>query len=170
MDRPGPYSEEELNQLFEGSEAPIALLMSQYCARQLQWTYRLFPGDLESALIFGQVIVHSIAQHRTHEWIDNANTHGSFATQPLRRTNVTSLADATGIPRETVRRKVQWLLDQEWLERAEDGTLALRPAQDDNQRKTAEVRELLGPLLKVARDVEDLLERKRRQRERESPP
>jgi DNA-binding IclR family transcriptional regulator len=41
------------------------------------------------------------------------------------RINTQSIADSTGIPRETVRRKLQLLIDRGWIERTPDGGLVI---------------------------------------------
>ena len=79
-----------------------------------------FDGDLDRALIF-LVVALRTAEHRGIEAIRLEDVlSGQVESYPSLLTNVRSIAEATGIPRETVRRKVGALFDRGWLERRGD--------------------------------------------------
>jgi hypothetical protein len=62
--------------------------------------------------------------------------------------NIQSVADFSGIPRETVRRKVTVLQDRGWVTRAADGRLAVtRHSAEDLQDATRNTMAYLGSLL-----------------------
>lgn len=72
-------------------------------------------------------------------------------------TNRKSIADSTGIPRETVRRKVATLLAKGWIEERPDGTLATtRGATDALHPITLRSFEILGHLGATLAAVRDL--------------
>ena len=79
-----------------------------------------FDGDLDRALIF-LVVALRTAEHRKIEDIRLEDVlAGKVDRYPSLLTNVRSIAESTGIPRETVRRKVAALIDKGWLERRGD--------------------------------------------------
>ena len=79
-----------------------------------------FDGDLDRALIF-LVVALRTAEHREIEDIRLEDVlAGKVESYPSLLTNVRSIAESTGIPRETVRRKVAALIAKGWLERRGD--------------------------------------------------
>ena len=73
----------------------------------------------------------------------------------MRPCNSLSIADASGIPRETVRRKVVTLIERGAIYRDAQGYLYITPNVGDNyEDMTAE---LVENLLKTARSLEALL-------------
>lgn len=67
--------------------------------------------------------------------------------------NMQSIADYTGIPRETVRRKVKILEQKGWLTRQKDGALAVdRRAATDLERATGSTIDYIAAILD-ARDI-----------------
>jgi hypothetical protein len=74
----------------------------------------------------------------------------------LRKCNVSSIAHATGINRETARRKVNEMIRQGFLVRLDDGTIAFRQGYLQEPRthkvvarQTAEVAAVAGQLLAI---------------------
>lgn len=93
----------------------IGVQLSQLLQQQARQSMQLFDGDLLKAFLVLEVATrHPLAHghyHRTGEGVAFSNVH--------------SLAQSTGIPRETVRRKVHELIAAHWLLRLEDGGLVL---------------------------------------------
>ncbi len=58
------------------------------------------------------------------KWLNYADfLEGKRAVGVPQRINIQSVADSTGIPRETVRRKIRRLIERGWVKKNEDGTL-----------------------------------------------
>jgi hypothetical protein len=96
-------------------------------ARLLVALRKQFDGDLDAMLV---LLVVSLGTSRTN-WQQSLMGEWSPGAQ-LTSTNTQSIADATGIPRESVRRKLERLRGKGWVERQESGYWAptLRAAED----------------------------------------
>ena len=151
---------EELGALFEGSEIPVCLLLALHSAVHLRATYQLFPQDLVSAFIFDEVVAHAAGLMDPADWDLNDPLCAAPGALATRATNVHSLAASTGIPRETVRRKVKRLVAQGWLEQSEDGALTLQPMSPERLAALAGYAPVLRSFLRTARALESLLARK----------
>lgn len=86
---------------------------------------QLFDGDLDQVLILSAIGERTLTPERARgltypEFID-----GRRAAELRRRVNTQSIADSTGIPRETVRRKIACLIDRGWIERHDDCTFSV---------------------------------------------
>ena len=112
---------------------------------------RAFDGDIEKAIIFAAVIDKAAARPGFSSldyaaFLSNGHEH---AAAPA--TTVQAIAEATGIPRETVRRKVNDLIARGVLARDGDGALRLSPdgldGLDPTMRETA---------IAVERAIDDL--------------
>ncbi|THD82437.1 hypothetical protein E7811_15455 [Aliigemmobacter aestuarii] len=118
-----------------------------------------FDGDLDLALILA--VIGSRTQ--MERWKQELAELGQLtirlgpdgAQLPI---NIQSVADYTGIPRETVRRKVAILQDRGWVTRDADGHLSIASsAASDLEDSTGETIAYLAALLKsfeVAQAVE----------------
>src|SRR5438067_10866454 len=83
-------------------------------------------GDLDKLLIVLGVAMRT-AEHKDIEGYDlDEVLGGEVADYPSLTTNVRSIADSTGIPKESVRRKVQALVEAGWIRR-QDNSLSLSP-------------------------------------------
>lgn len=89
--------------------------LSQTMLHALREIYRLFDGDIVMALVLGELGQHAVA----------GNHHGSGRRGHLRPSNAHSIAAASGIPRETVRRKLDKLIAKGWVRAHPDGGLSL---------------------------------------------
>lgn len=87
---------------------------------------RCFDGDLDAVLIMSAIGERGLTAERSRGLSYEAFLRGDRAA-PARPVNMQSVADSTGIPRETVRRKVAWLIGRGWLSKCPDGTLAVTP-------------------------------------------
>lgn len=93
----------------------VAIAMHGYHLQYLHRCYRLFDGDLLQAIVLGEIGLRHFSGVLT-----GANPHSLI--QPLLDTllreqivNASTLSRATGIPRETVRRKIAALQQRGWL-------------------------------------------------------
>jgi hypothetical protein len=127
----------------------ISPMVDFLCAGRL-W----FDGDLDRLLIL-LVVALRTAEDRKIEGIRLEDVlSGAVDAYPSLLTNVRSVADSTGIPRETVRRKVGWLVAKGWLARSGDDLL-LTPLAS---RELTPVRE---SMLSAAERLHGLVERVR---------
>lgn len=123
--------------------ARISFALSQFTVPLLARTYRTFDGDMVAALVLGE-----IAHRNVEHWLANEGNPAEALDDPqarrrvMRPCNALSIAEACGLPRETVRRKVNRLIEQAYVERSEDGhlflTLTVGDGFDDSTADTAQ--------------------------------
>jgi len=95
----------------------VSYLTGRFVIEHLTRLCQRFEGDLAAAIVLG-----TVAQHNLQRYYDEVARHSSRGLDDLvesgehvgrlRPCNALSVSDATGIPRETVRRKVRWLVDR----------------------------------------------------------
>ena len=140
-------------------ETAIAVIMNLFFVRHLIQTYEAFDGDLLEAIVLGEIAHHNIAALRASASSPHELSEVLAGTRPpaatMLPTNAFSIAQASGIPRETVRRKVASLERRGWITRDGEGNLHVtdRPML----RFGAFNRERCSELLQAARDIEQLL-------------
>ena len=93
---------------------------------------REFENDLTACVVLGEIAQHNIRGLMREKLPRSGLPSGEFATREivaanLRRCNAHSVAEASGIPRETVRRKIEKLVDWGYITRDAKGGLALKP-------------------------------------------
>ena len=71
----------------------------------------------------------------------------------LSKVNISSIAHATGLNRETTRRKVNDLIEQDLLARFEDGSVGFRPGLVQEDRIREQIRGQLGEIANVANQL-----------------
>lgn len=108
----------------------LSYLIGRFVTDHLIRAHRLFEGDLTAA-----VVLATIAQHNVQRFYDEVARDSSLGLDRLvaagehlphlRHCNALSVSAATGIPRETVRRKVKWLAQQGWINVGERGQLQM---------------------------------------------
>lgn len=113
---------------FDRHAGAIMVLMNMMFVRHLIGLYRSFGGDLVAVIVLGEVAHHNLAPliNRAltpHELSENLGTSEGGGHHSFLPTNAFSIAQATGIPRETVRRKIANLIRRGWLEKDADGNL-----------------------------------------------
>lgn len=105
---------------FEVHRGALNLTLNRFFIDYLLRVHRAFDGDIEEAILLGVV-----AHHNFMPWVVEADGDArrleallSQSGRELERLpiNAYSIAIATGIPRETVRRKLARLVGKGWLE------------------------------------------------------
>lgn len=133
----GHFSEEDLKARF-GTIWPVHVETLTWFLIECR---RHFGGDLDRFLVLCVVGDRSLSRGRTRPDLTyaefEAGEAGLIMPEPL---NARSISDYSGIPRETVRRKVQELMDLGWVERDDSGYL----------RATTKVRTDLAPLTEAS--------------------
>lgn len=99
-------------------------------------------GDLDKLFIVLAVAMRTAEDKRVLDLDPDEVLSGAIDTYPSLSTNVRSIADSTGIPKENVRRKVAALVEAGWVRR-QDNSLSLAPHAS---RQLTEFREQLMQL------------------------
>lgn len=101
-----------------------AVLLARYQVTSLRRLFEEFERDILLPILLGEIALHNIgALENGAEAI--LETDAESAVARLRPCNAYSIAAATGLPRETVRRKIARLVELGWIERRENGHLFL---------------------------------------------
>lgn len=93
----------------------LSVLLLRFMTSRLRAMYQAYDGDLTLCLVLGE-----IASRNTERFYDErrgympADAHGQRQLLPC---NALSISDVTGIPRETVRRKLAKLVELGWIEK-----------------------------------------------------
>ena len=145
---------------FDRHAGAIQLLMNMMFVRHLIGVYRAFGGDLVAAIVLGEVAHHNLAplisSARTPRELSGAlRAQGAALHRRFLPTNAFSIAQATGIPRETVRRKVASLTRRGWMVKDADGNLFVAASTEASFATFHGER--LRDLLEAARAIETLL-------------
>lgn len=96
----------------------LSVLLLRFMTSRLRAMYQAYDGDLTLCLVLGE-----IASRNTERFYDErrgyqtASFNGQKQYLPC---NALSISDVTGIPRETVRRKLAKLVDLGWIEKTPD--------------------------------------------------
>lgn len=121
-----------------------ALLLARYNLRYLVRLYAAFEGDLLLPIVLGEVGLYNVGGLGLDDQALAAircSNEGEFDKLSLRPCNAFSISSSTGIPRETVRRKVSHLIQLGWIARDPKGgltitakavNLCLQPFDQDN--------------------------------------
>lgn len=110
-----------------------------------------FDGDLDLALVLAVIGSRTQTEKWTPELVElgQLTNWDEVKDKPL-PINIQSVADYSGIPRETVRRKVAILQDKGWVTRGADGRLAVtQDAAPDLEDATGDTIAYLAALLKA---------------------
>ena len=117
-------------ELARGRRIELSYLTGRFMTEHLVRVNRAFDGDLTAAIVLATIAQHSV--QRFYEEVARDSTQGfdelvaSGEHVPhLRPCNTHSVSAATGIPRETVRRKVKLLQDKGWITVGERRQLAV---------------------------------------------
>jgi predicted transcriptional regulator len=128
--------------------------MNHFFLRYLNLLYREFEGDLVLPIVLGEIAHHNI--HRFYSLTGGCiEFNEKAATAPerikhLEPTNAFSISQATGIPRETVRRKIDKLEKKGWVVKNDQGevfmseTVSEHFTKDFNKKILAELLEASG--------------------------
>jgi Fic family protein len=96
-----------------------------------------FDGDLDLMLVLSVIGERTLPAAGTHAPFDLKDLRDGLVKPAAEPINIQSVAEFSGIPRETVRRKVQELIKRGWIERAPSGNLrATRTAAGDLEALT----------------------------------
>ena len=107
----------------------ISHLIAGFTVPLMRNLYHQFDGDMVQMMILGEISLHNVSQFFRkggadvpEKLLDDLQQRD----QLMQSCNALSISEATGIPRETVRRKVEQLLEKGWLYRDEHKRLMVR--------------------------------------------
>jgi hypothetical protein len=112
---------------FEENISFITVTMNEFLVSYLLSIYKAFGGDIIQAMVLGAIAHHNVALLSRQQAFDGIQIKkiirelGEEAV--LAPCNAFSIGQATGIPRETVRRKITALIDKGWVKRDAKGQL-----------------------------------------------
>lgn len=122
-------------ELYETHKKTIAFVMGNFFLRHILSLYKEFGGDLIMPIVLGEIGHHNTTNFYSRQekciavkkqMEKDPNTVNRF--EP---TNAYSLSLSTGIPRETVRRKIDKLAKKGWIVKNENGDLTISDAVSD---------------------------------------
>jgi predicted transcriptional regulator len=108
----------------------LSYLIGRFVTDHLIRTHRLFDGDLTAAVVLATIAQRNVQRfydevaRNSPKGLDRLVAAGEHLPH-LRHCNALSVSSATGIPRETVRRKVRWLEQKGWITVGERGQLEM---------------------------------------------
>lgn len=116
---------------------------------------RTFNDDLELFLVLAVIGERTYSQQHADPSLDyQAFISGKASSTPVRDINLRSIAEFSGIPRETVRRKISELIENGWVTRNSSGSLvATRKASNDLQPLTEASISYIAEMLRLLADV-----------------
>lgn len=157
-----PYMpQEQISQLY--------FLINEFMVWHLSRVRAQFDGDLDCALVLGEIAHFNVQKFLSRTLIPNPVVNEalhqasglkryseSAVIQPLLKPcNALSISASTGIPRETVRRKIQWLEKQGWIEKNAKGQLSITPMPAEVFKEFNQ--EMLDEFLQVSESIRTIL-------------
>ena len=141
---------------FQAQKHRISITMSGFTLPLLRGVYQAFGGDILLCIVLGEIAVHNAGRWLAQEdndpqVLEDLQRH----PEVLRPCNALSIAEATGIPRETVRRKVLTLIERGMVYRADNGQLFVHPSVPE-QTETV-THSMVPALLEAAQRIQNLL-------------
>ena len=118
----------------------LYFLVNEYFLLHLRRVYDRFEGDIESAMVLGEIGHYNVKQLIESQSFTRAKKDLSMVDNEafrsyLRGCNTQSISMSMGIPRETVRRKIKKLEELGWIERDEKGFLFITRAVKDEMQE-----------------------------------
>lgn len=102
---------------------PVALLLARHEVRNLKRWFEEFDRDILLAILLGEIALYNIGARENGDDHGGADTLVCADNCQMRPCNAYSIAAATGLPRETVRRKITRLIELGWIQRRDNGHL-----------------------------------------------
>ncbi|HAF55169.1 MAG TPA: hypothetical protein DCL01_08125 [Thauera sp.] len=116
----------------------VALLLARHEIRSLRRWFDDFDRDILLPILLGEIALHNIgalqsgvarrAGTRSAKPLTPRGEPPASAGDGLKPCNAYSIAAATGLPRETVRRKIVRLIELGWIHRRDNGHLFITDA------------------------------------------
>ena len=138
---------------FDKASRPTAIALSIFSMRCMEhWKHDV--DDYDRAMILVAVVAISAERLLRAEFQPlERQLDRPISSERLAKCNISSIAAATGINRETTRRKVASLIEQGLLLRAEDGSIGFTPGTIQKASTLQLVRRQLDGIVRVANDL-----------------
>lgn len=145
---------------YEKHKSAVAIIMGHFFLRYLNLLYREFEGDLVLPMVLGEIAHHNIFRFFSRKG-NIIEVHEQLLTHPeskqhLEPTNAFSISHATGIPRETVRRKIEKLEKKGWIVKNNRGEVFMSETVSEHFMKDFN-KKLLSELLETTECIRELL-------------
>lgn len=145
---------------YEKNKSIIAITMGHFFLRYLNGLYQAFDSDLLMPIVLGEIAHHNIVNFysRTGNCMALGNQIGNAADRMknFKPSNAYSISEATGIPRETVRRKIDKLVKKGWLLKNDRGEVTISETVGEHFTKDFN-KKLLSELLETSACINDIL-------------
>ena len=154
----------DLEESFRRAFGLVAFAMNRHLAQHMRRVSRALDADLESVFVWA-TLAHLNAMNIALPGMDplEAPTIGDAMLQALHPVRLTDVVQVTGLPRETVRRKLERLRDQGRVERLPDGSWRFRTDAIGSDAYEF-TRDMVRNLLQTAVEVQRLLAEAGRER------
>ena len=114
-----------------------------------------FDGDIDMFLVLAIVGDRTFSQRAADPRQSFEEFQNSTQPTPPEDINIRSISDFSGIPRETVRRKIALLESKGWITRKDDGFIvATMKAKEDLEPLTVTSMKYVARMMSVLREVE----------------
>lgn len=135
----------------------IAFAMNRHLAQHMRRLSRELETDLDAAFVWA-TLAHLNALNIARPGADPLDVRGvgDMSLSGMNPVRLTDVAQVTGLPRETVRRKLALLRERGRVERTADGRWCFRPEAIDEAAYEF-TREMARNLLQTAAEVQRLL-------------
>ncbi|HNQ75667.1 MAG TPA: hypothetical protein PKM39_03425 [Pseudothauera hydrothermalis] len=103
----------------------VAVLLARYQVRSLKRIFDEFERDILLPILLGEIALYNLGERENgHQQVNPVSDAENVCDRlELRPCNAYSIAAATGLPRETVRRKIARLTELGWINRRRNGHL-----------------------------------------------
>ena len=108
--------------IFLSNREFLSVIMLRYITNRLRAIYQAYDGDLLLCLVLGEIATRNTENFRLERGEYN---HPNMPKPKILPCNALSITDVTGIPRETVRRKINKLLEKGWIEKTPENMYIL---------------------------------------------
>jgi hypothetical protein len=146
---------------YQANKTSIAIVMNHFFLRYLNLLYIEFDGDILLPIVLGEIAHHNITKFYSHEKkCIKLNVKKGVGYKDLRSfetCNAYSISEATGIPRETVRRKIGKLVKKGWLLKNANSEVVISQSVGEYFMNNFN-KELLSELLEASDCLWELLE------------
>jgi hypothetical protein len=161
---------EEVELAHERRFTYMSMLKTRFIVPHLIALYHKFEGDLLLAVVLGEIAIRNmqgifeVRPEEPYSVLDREAERGFVeqrdSQERMRPANTLSVSIATGIPRETVRRKIDKLVANGWVERRDNGHLFLlqkvaNDLRDFDREETIRYSIALGALMTILERTEE---------------
>lgn len=137
-----------------GALRTVAVILARHQIRSLKRLYDEFEHDIMLPLLLGEIALHNIGALENGRPVVGSGEAVRYLDKDcnLKPCNAYSIAAATGLPRETVRRKIGRLVELGWINKRHNGHLYVSSSALEHFGQLLNSREL-PELLETAAQV-----------------